>query len=172
VFFRIRIKTMKQKGFSLVEMLVVIVVIGIISAIAVPQLLAARRRANDASAVTTLRVVLNGEHTYKTSTGDGEYGTLAELRTAGIIDEVVEGGVKSGYVFSVVPLAAAGNDPPVFDAYGNAAIFGTIPTATGNKNYYTNESSVIYENAAGQDNPPDATSSSNRSVINGTPIDD
>ncbi len=163
---------MKEKGFSLVEMLVVIVIVGIITSIAVPQLLAARRRANDASAITTLRVIINAQHTYKTSDGAGSYGTFNQLFNAGIIDNQVRSGVKSGFQFTVVPTAAAGNDPPVFDAYGIAAVFGTIPTATGNKNFYTNESSVIYENTAGQNNPPDATSSSNRLVINGIPIDD
>lgn len=161
-----------QKGFSLVEMLVVVVIVGIIASIAIPQLLAARRRANGASAVSSLRVIVSAEQAYQNSSGAGSYGTLNQLRADGSIDDVLDSGAKSGFVFNIVPTAATATSPAVYDAYANAGVFGSGATATGNKNFYTNESGLIYENEAGQNNPPDATSSTDRTVINGTPIEE
>lgn len=161
---------MKQQGFSLIELLIVVVIIGIISAIAVPNLIAARRSANDASALTAMRVISSGEQTFQSTAGNGSYGTLAELRTANIVDEVVGAGAKSGYDFSIVATAPVGINVAVFDAYGNASIFGNAATSTGNRNYYINETGILYSNTAGQDNPPDSASVLDRTVINGTPF--
>ena len=163
---------MKQNGFSLIELLIVVTIVSVIAAIAIPNLLAARRSANDASAISSMRIINSGEQTYQSSVGDGEYGTLPQLHSAEIVDEVLDGGSKSGFNFNVVPIAPVGINPPVFDGYGTATIFGTGPMATGNSNFYTNESGTIYENTAGQDNPPDSTSSTDRTVVNGTPLDD
>ncbi len=92
-----------QKGFSLIELLVVIAIIGIIVAIAIPNLIAARRSANEGSAMSTIRMLHTAQVTYNAADGNGEYGSLADLRNIILIDELVATGNKSGYNFIATP---------------------------------------------------------------------
>jgi len=162
---------MKQKGFSLIELLIVVTLVGIIAAIAVPNFISAKRSANEGSAIGSTKVILGAQTTYVSTTGVGDYGDLIDLASTRSIDILLGAGVKSGYTFEVVTFAKSSTQVARFDLSVNAAIFGNAIAATGNRNFYSNESSVIYENRNGQDNPPSSTSATNRIVINGTPID-
>ena len=79
--------------------LVSFVPMGIIAAIAIPNLLASYRAANEGSAMASLRTLHSAEATYQATRGEGKYGTLSELAAAGLIDLKLATGSKNGYSF-------------------------------------------------------------------------
>src|SRR5438874_7550610 len=90
---------MRNKGFSLLELLIVVAIILIIATIAIPSLLRSRQSAQESSAVAQVRTVNTAEITYLSS-NQGSYGNIAQLITQGLLDTRFSVSV-SGYSFTV-----------------------------------------------------------------------
>jgi type IV pilus assembly protein PilA len=107
----------KQKGFSLVELLIVIGIIGIVTAMAIPNILATRRAANEGSAHSSLRTIFTTQHAYQATFGSGAFASaIGTLQAKGLIDPVLGSGTKSGYDFAIVGQAGTGSGA-VFGCY-------------------------------------------------------
>ena len=143
-----------SKGFSLIELLIVVAIILIIAAIAIPNFMRSRIAANQASAVASLRTLNTSEISYSTTYGGGytvDMITLAPNTTAGagptssaagLIDSILASGIKSGYTFTY--------SPGLIDSMGRIDTYGInadpSSTNTGTNYYYTDQSGVIHVN--------------------------
>ena len=145
-----------SKGFSLIELLIVVAIILIIAAIAIPNLLRSRIAANQASAVGSLRTLNTAEITYSSTYNVGFSQTLTYLgpngvaaganptsTAAGLIDNILAMGSKSGYSFTYSP--GASDSTGRINTYAFTAV--PISSSTGTNYYYTDQSGVIRQNS-------------------------
>ena len=126
-----------KKAFTLIELMIVIAIIAIIAAIAIPNLLEARKHGNEASAVGSLRTINASEAIYLERSNAQQYGTLTGLSGDAYVDAVLGSGTKQGYTFSATPDIA---DPEyIYTADGNPA----VPGQTGDRYFFTDQGGVI-----------------------------
>jgi prepilin-type N-terminal cleavage/methylation domain-containing protein len=129
-----------DKGFSLIELLIVVAIIGIIAAIAIPNLLASRRAANEGSAQQSLRTMSSAEATYFATAGNGNYGPVTTLQSQTLIDAQLASGQKSGYNFTSNTDPVASTTVYVIAA---APVSTSLITGTGTREFCIDESGVL-----------------------------
>lgn len=149
----------QEKGFTLVELLIVVSIILIIAVMAIPNFLRARLAANEASAVSSCRSINTAEVTYSAFYQMGYSSTLAQLgppasgpttaTAADLMDEVLASGRKSGYTFSYTPGALVGSAYSSYQVQASPA----IPGSTGTRYFYNDPSGVIRVSVGGAAGP-------------------
>jgi len=151
-------KIKRNSGFTLIELMIVVAIIAIIAAIAIPSLLRSRMAANEAAALGSLRQITTGQVSFQAAVysdanndGLGDYGTFAQLLDPagdgqdGYIDEVLASGQKQGYTFDMDTVEGAAGVPPEFTVNADPQAVGT----TGIRQFFVNQSGVIRFNVGG-----------------------
>jgi type IV pilus assembly protein PilA len=141
----------KQKGFSLIELLIVVAIILIIAAIAIPNLIKSKMAANESSAVGSLRTLNTAEVGFSAQCPDVGFantlaklgGTVGDCTGAGLIDSTLQSGIKSGYTFVIGNLSGATPE--------TTYSFSATPqsTSSGKRGFYTDQTGVIRYDQSG-----------------------
>ncbi len=136
---------LNNRKFTLIELMIVIAIIAIIVAIAIPSLIEARKHANEAAGIEGLKTITTAQSFFREGDKDGnntpDYGTLTQLSDQNLIDSVLGSGRKQGYSFSTMPGATATALP----IYTYWALANPIDQGgSGDRGFVTNHEGAIH----------------------------
>jgi prepilin-type N-terminal cleavage/methylation domain-containing protein len=137
----------KERGFTLIELMIIIAIVAIVASISIPNLLQARKNGNEASAIGALKTISATEAIFregdKEQDGNFDYGMLSELNNTGLIDTVLGTGAKQGYLFQCTYSFTTSE----FDWFGVAN--PAVPGISGDRYFAANMAGVIYYTTGG-----------------------
>jgi prepilin-type N-terminal cleavage/methylation domain-containing protein len=154
------LRVRKQKGFSLIELLIVVAIILIIAAIAIPNFLRSKMAANEASATSAMRSINTAQIAYNVTypnigyaasltvlgpaSGSGDCTTAGSSTSANacLVDNVLQSGTKSGYIFALNP--GSGSPVTTYTSLGDPQVPGT----SGQRHFYSDTTGVIRSNGS------------------------
>ena len=140
------LKLHTKKAFTLIELMIVIAIIAIIAAIAIPNLIEARKHGNESAAIGSLKAISSAQSLFREGDKDGngvlDYGNLTQLSQQSLVDGVLGAGVKQGYNFTA---SAGTNVQFTWDADG----VPSVVTTTGDRYFYTDHTGVIFYTTTG-----------------------
>jgi prepilin-type N-terminal cleavage/methylation domain-containing protein len=153
----------RDSGFSLIELLIVVAIILVIMAIAIPNFMRSRMAANESATVSNMRTIVTANVVYSTTYGIGYASSLSTLgpppgngnptiANASLIDDVLALGAKSGYTYTYVPAPASSSG--TIDSYTLNADPINVGI-TGTRHFYTDQSAVIHQNVSAPALPSD-----------------
>jgi len=121
-----------RRGFTVLELLIVITVIATIASIALPNYVGAKKAANETSAINSMRALVAAQENYRVAKSAGKYATLEQLKDSGLVNSALGSGAMSGYTFMTV---TPGASTFAFIAYPQAS--------GGDRLFYVDQTGVI-----------------------------
>ncbi len=133
---------MQRRGFTLIELMIVLAIIAIIASIAIVNLVQARKHGNEAGGVTSLKALHEAQTLFREADQEDDsrfdFGTLSELAEHKLVDEVLGSGTKQGYLFQTTYSAASSEY--LWYGIGNPA----LPTNSGDRYFAITNRGLIY----------------------------
>src|SRR5215213_1999297 len=154
-----RRRHIRARGFSLIELMIVIAIIGILVAVGIPAYQAIQRSGNEAAAVKTLQNIAVNQRLYIKQKNGSSFGTFDQLITEVNLDKRFAGDapVVSGYVYTIKLTPKASGQPPFYTVNADPQQ-GEGIGRTGSNHYYLDANSdtikVNDQQPAGPDDPP------------------